>query len=393
MKKKITYFLKYNKLAYHIYFYLMSVVINILKLFVKPENNLILFNSFAGRKYDDSPKEIFQAIKNDPRFNNYNLVWALHEPNKFYIPGATVIKTDNLKYFIVTLKARAWITNSSMERGLRFKGRNTFYFNTWHGTPIKCMGNDLNDMNESFGLKKNNFCPYDSFCSQGEYETGIFSRAFNIPLERILNVGLPRNDILANYTHIMRTEIRKKLHISNDKIAVLYCPTFREYEKDENYGVISAPPMNLAKWEQELGEKYILLFRAHYEVSRVMDIKENDFIRNVTDYPSLNELIIASDILVSDYSSVFFDFSITEKPMLFFCYDYDKYALRRGMYFDIRTWINGADNEDELIRLISKTECGKSIKTRRFKDEFVNYYGTATTKCVDYIAERLNIVQ
>lgn len=121
-----------------------------------------------------------------------------------------------------------------------------------------------------------------------------------------------------------------------------------------------------------------------------MDINENDFVKNVSEYPSLNELMIVSDILISDYSSVFFDFSIMDKVMIHFTYDYDLYNTERGMYFDIRKYISGADNEDELINIISELNYfGEIEKTKKFRDKYVNYYGDATQKSVDCIYNAL----
>lgn len=115
---------------------------NTLKLFVKTDDKLILFNSFAGRKYDDSPKAIYEEMKKDPRFKDYRLVWAFHQPEKYDAPQK--IKTDSLTYFKTALAARVWVTNSSVERGLNFTGKRTLYFNTWHGTPMKKMRSDIN---------------------------------------------------------------------------------------------------------------------------------------------------------------------------------------------------------------------------------------------------------
>ena len=91
--------------------------------------------------------------------------------------------------------------------------------------------------------------------SQGHFETDVFSRSFGIPKEKFLEAGLPRNDILANYTEDQRQTIRFALGIKPDQTVILYCPTFREYDKDENLGVVMAPPIDLKKWEQELGNK------------------------------------------------------------------------------------------------------------------------------------------
>ena len=388
MKQKLVNFLKYNKVAYAVYYRVMSFCMNVLKLFIKTDDKLILFNSFAGRKYDDSPKAIFEEMRKDPRFKGYRLVWAFHQPEKYDAPQK--IKTDGLNYFKTALAARVWVTNSSVERGLNFTGKHTLYFNTWHGTPMKKMGADIDLGNTSFGAKGRNH--FDVMMSQGHFETDIFSRSFGIPKEKFLEAGLPRNDILANYTEEQRQVIRSRLGIKQDQTVILYCPTFREYDKDESLGVVMAPPMDLKKWERELREGYVLLMRAHYEVSKVMNIEENSFVRNMTDYPDLNDLFIAADVLISDYSSVFFDYSITGKPMLHFCYDYEKYSSKRGMYFDIREKISGGATEDQVIELIKSLDLTEeSQKTVSFRDEFVNFYGSAAKAAVDCIARELKV--
>ena len=388
MKQRLVNFLKYNKVAYAIYYRVMSFCMNILKLFIRTDDKLILFNSFAGRKYDDSPKAIYELMKDDSRFRDYKLVWGFHQPDKYDVPKK--IKTDGLTYFKIALAARVWVTNSSVERGLNFTGKHTLYFNTWHGTPMKKMGTDIVAGNTSFGRKTRNY--FDVMMSQGHFETDVFSRSFGIPKEKFLEAGLPRNDILANYTEEYREKIRKQLNIKPGQIVILYCPTFREYDKDESLGVVMAPPMDLKKWELELGEKYVLLLRAHYEVSKVIRIEDNNFVRNMTDYPNLNDLYIAADILISDYSSVFFDYSITGKPMLHFCYDYDKYSRKRGMYFDIREKVSGADTEDGVIKLIKGIDPEEEQKkTVAFRNQYVNFYGFAAKAAVDCIAKELKI--
>lgn len=390
MKKYLINFVKYNKNIYKIYFYILSFCINVLKLFVKPDDKLILFNSFAGRKYDDSPKVIFEHMRNDERFKDYRFVWAFHNPEKHEVVGTEKIKTDNLDYFVTALKARVWITNSSVSRGLDFKGKNTFFFNTWHGTAMKKMGTDIDSGNQSFRSKGKS--KIDIMMSQSEYDTNIFSRAFGLPKEQFLEVGLPRNDIYVLFSEDYRNEIRNKLGVNSEKKLILYCPTFREYERDENNGCVMIPPMDLRKWEEELKNEYVLLFRAHYEVAKVMDITDNDFVRNVTDYPDLSELMIASDLLLSDYSSVFFDYSIMDKPMLHFTYDYEKYASMRGMYFDIRDYVKGSNSEDKLISLIKKLDEDDAIKdTVEFRNKYVTQYGNAGKQAVDCIANELNL--
>jgi len=388
MKNKLVTRVKSSKLLYNIYFFVMNFLIGILKLFVKPDDNLILINSFGGKKYDDSPKELYEAMLKDERFQKYRFVWAFHEPDKFDVQGAEKIKSDTLTYFKTALKARCWISNSGIERGLSFKGREVFYFNTWHGTPIKKMGSDISGENKSFKSKaKKN--PVDIMTAQSDFEADIFSRVFNIPRENFLMCGLPRNDILANYTNKQREEIKAKLGLPKDKKVILYAPTFREFERDSMRNCVLKPPMNLDKWECELGDEYCLLFRAHYEVGKIMNISDNEFVRNMTTYPNLNELMIVADVLVSDYSSIFFDFSIMDKPMLHFTYDYEAYSTKRGMYFDIRDELSGSDNEDGVIELI---KCSSDAsKTIQFRNNYVNYFGSSTSKAVDCIYKNIKV--
>ena len=364
----------------------MNFLIGILKFFVKPDDNLILINSFGGKKYDDSPKELYEAILKDERFQKYRFVWAFHEPNKFDVQGAEKIKSDTLTYFKTALMARCWISNSGIERGLSFKGKKVFYFNTWHGTPIKKMGSDISDENQSFRTKtKKN--PVDIMTAQSDFEADIFSRVFNIPRENFLMCGLPRNDVLANYTSKQREEIKAKLGLPQNKKVILYAPTFREFERDSMQNCVLKPPMNLDKWERELGDEYCILFRAHYEVGKVMNIYDNEFVRNMTTYPNLNELMIVADVLVSDYSSIFFDFSIMDKPMLHFTYDYEAYSTKRGMYFDIRDELPGSDNEDGVIQLLKREN--DTSRTIHFRNKYVNYSGKAVDSSLDCIWEKI----
>lgn len=388
MKKGIVNLLKYNKTVYKVYYYAMNICLAALGKIVRTDNKLILFNSYAGRKYDDSPKAIFEEMREDVRFKGYRFVWAFHEPDRFVVEGAEKIKTDSFLYFKTALSARVWVTNSSVERGLRFKKKNTFYLNTWHGTPIKKMGSDIATDNQSFGSKGKNRT--DVMNTQSYFEADVYSQCFGIPRNHFLEVGLPRNDALVKYSVEEREEIRRKLGLPADKMVILYCPTFREYEKDENLGVVLAPPMNLNIWKRELADKYILLFRAHYEVSRIMEIQENNFVRNMTDYPILNDLMIASDILISDYSSIFFDYSIMDKCMLHFTYDFSKYEEKRGMYFDIRVYISGADNEKDLIDILKKMTFEDEVeRTKLFREQYMNFYGDATRQTVNCIADHI----
>jgi len=168
------------------------------------------------------------------------------------------------------LSARVWITNSSVERGLSFTGKHTFYLNTWHGTPIKKMGTDIAADNTSFSAKNNvqqQESNVDIMLAQGVYEADIFSRVFQIKRDKFAIVGLPRNDALVsrnNREQIMI--IKSKLGLPQDKTIILYAPTYREYSKDESNNVVAQLPIHFNDWKKKLGDNFVVLFRAHYEV-------------------------------------------------------------------------------------------------------------------------------
>ena len=144
-------------------------------MFIKIDDRLILINSFGGKKYDDSPKVLYEAMLNDSRFDDYKLVWAFSDPTIYNIPNS--IQIDSLKYFVTALKAKCWISNSGIERGLNFKNKRTFYFNTWHGSPIKKMGSDVSSSNKSFKGKGRNTT--NIMTAQSEFEIDVFSKVFN----------------------------------------------------------------------------------------------------------------------------------------------------------------------------------------------------------------------
>lgn len=390
IKRRLFYIVKYSFIVYSVYYIVGTLVLRLLKFFIKPDDKLILFSSFGGRKFDDSPKVLYELMLKDKRFGDYKLIWAFTNPDEVELSEDRKIKCDTLNYYVTALKARAWITNSSIERGLSFKGKNTFYFNTWHGTPLKKMGADISIDNQSFKSKAKN-C-YDVFLVQGEYEADIFSRVFTIEREKIRLIGLPRNDILIQYTNKYQLELREKLGIPVGKKVILYAPTFREYEKTEDLECKLTVPMNLEYWKERLGMDYILLFRAHYEVAKSMEITDDDFVREMSAYPQLEDLMIVSDMLVSDYSSIFFDYSVMHKPMYCFAYDYERYASERGMYFDIRDYISATDNEVDLLSMLTKgNDFEAQEKSNVFQKKYVTAYGLATKLSIDIIAKEMGL--
>lgn len=394
MNKSLINIVKYSKFIYSIYFYLGSFLLRVLRFFVTTDEKLIVFVSFGGRKYDDSPRCIYEKMIEDDRFKSYHFVWAFMDPQKFAIPVGEVVKIDTLHYYLLLLKARCWITNSSVERGLSFSGKHTYYLNTWHGTPIKKMGIDVTSNNKSFGTKsKESYL--NVMLAQGQYDIDIFSHAYNIPQRKFCLIGLPRNDELVNKAlfSFIRQQVCNRLEVPINKQIILYAPTFREYTKDKFGNPTVDIPINVEKWSSSLSDRYVVLFRAHYEITKKLNVEDSPFWKDVSTYGNLNELMIASDLLISDYSSIFFDYAILEKPMLCFAYDYEDYRKNRGLYFDIRKELMCAklQTEDDLINeLLQVNSSERILITQTFKEKYIQECGNASIRALDLIMSELN---
>lgn len=388
MKKKLVSFLKYCKPVYLIYYYLGTWFFNFIRLFVRTDDRLILFNSFGGKFFNDSPKAVYDRMIQDPRFTDCRFVWAFEKPEAYQIPKGEKIRTDTFRYFVTAMKARCWVTNSSLERGLGLRGKHTYFVNTWHGTPLKKMGSDLAQDNTSF--KSKNSWNMDLLTTQSAYESEIFTRVFELASGVCQITGLPRNDELGRADERQRSQIRERLGLTEKERVILYAPTFREYEKNSARECIFAPPVSWERWQEVLGENTVILVRAHYEALQAMHLSQEERVLDMSDYPSLNELMIASDVLISDYSSVFFDYSILEKPMICFAYDYDQYEQKRGMYFDIRSWLDWGSDQEAVLHILGNLENQEfwksSVeKTRAFKRRFVENSGHAVDAVLDRI--------
>ncbi len=375
-------FLKRNKVAYALYFYSSSLFINFVKLFLKPDDKLLLFVCYGGRHYSDSTKVIYEAMLKDERFKGYKKVWAFTNPEKYPFIANT-INIDSFEYIKTALKARCWITNVMIERALDFRGINTFYFHTTHGVLVKLDGNDAKGKKNFKSLAK---CKIDCILAQSEYEKKVIMSMLGIASDKVKILGFPKNDILVKHDEKYRKEIRRKLGIPENKKAVLYAPTFRE-EDD----FIERFDIDITLWKNILGDDYVLLYRAHPIVKS--SYKNNDsFFIDTTPYEVVEDIMIAADILVSDYSGIIFAFCLMDKPIFLWTYDYDIYNEVRGLYFDIRKELPYHEGEAELLDMIKHSD-SKEIVNKYvipFREKYASEYGNGTKNSLNEIYEHIS---
>ena len=376
-KAKIDYALKHNMFLNKIFNIFFSAFFKIIGCFVKIDKKSILFSGL-NKKYNDSPKAIYEKIMDNPFFADYKFYWSLDDFNTS-IPGNCIkIKPDSWSYFITALKCKYWIACVNIERSLHFKKKKTIYLNTWHGTPIKTVGNSASKRADF------NFSNIDFFCCAGEYEKAIYIKDFRLKPSSLINTGLPRNDALYSVNEEEIGLIRERIGIPVDKKVILYAPTWRDSnDKGKTYSI--KPPIDLSKWEKLLGDNYVILLRTHPFTNQLLGVEFNSFVRDFSGYPSMNDLLKVADILISDYSATIFDYSILERPIVCFGYDCDSYAKDRGLYLDIEKELPSGvmKNEDEVLsKILSINYKEESLKTKRFKDKYLKYGGKAATECI-----------
>lgn len=362
--------------------------------FVPVQKKTIIFNSFGGRSFNDSPKALYDEICKRPEFDDWRLIWAFVDPSKYNIPRGDKVKIDTYAFFKALLFSRVWIGNSGTDRGIGLKLKRNIRVDTWHGTPLKKICGEEHTGN--FAVKPGDYkgqIDGDTIrCAQSAFDQKIFARVFHATKESILLSDLPRNDELLRYTKDTLYHIKQSIGIDTNKKVILYTPTYREYlinEKHENY---IAPPMNLQKWENRLKQDYVLLIRAHYTISSALSIVENDFVRDVSKYPSVNDLYAISDMMISDYSSTYFDYAILDRPMLCFAYDLEEYEEKRGLYMNLLESLPCEidDNEDDLIdRILNIDIENASSKTKEFHQKYAPYAGNACITVINEVLKRL----
>lgn len=318
---------------------------------VKPDEKTVFFQSFNGKTYGCSPKAVYEYMIRQKEFSDWKFIWAFADDEQHKDleknPNTTVIKQQKMEYEHAMASAKYWITNYRIPDYIWPK-ENQVYVQCWHGTPLKRLGYDLQTSENAIDSIQEIRQKYDMdakkftyILSPSKFSSEKFSSAWNLKgtnmEHKIMEVGYPRNDILHNHNANDIMAIKEKLHLPSDKKVILYAPTWRDNQHTSGVGFTYDLNVDFGKLQEELGEEYVILFRVHYLVASHFSFEEyKGFIYDVSSYDDINHLYLIADLLITDYSSVFFDYGILKKPMLFYMYDLDDYKDSiRGFYFGI----------------------------------------------------------
>lgn len=371
------------------------------------DDKLIIFESFMAKRYADSPRAIYEYMLKDPAYKDYKFVWAFWATvmdEYMWLNNnerTRVIQYGTEEYYKLFATAGYWVVNSRIVDAIDIREGQT-YLQCWHGTPLKRLGFDIevagdNSIHTKEGLCKHykiDAMKYTYMVSPSAFCTEKFRSAFALKdvgrEDIIIEEGYPRNDFLVNYKQEDVDRVKKELGIPEDKKVILYAPTWRDNQHVSGTGYVFESPIDFDNLKKELGDEYVILFRPHYFIANAFDFsKYEGWVYNAADYPDINDLYIISDILITDYSSVFFDYSILRRPILFYMYDLKYYQdTVRGFYISLDE-LPGPIVEEEQD-LVDKLKTVKDwTKGKEYKDKYDTFSGKFTYLDDGHASERV----
>lgn len=313
--------------------------------------DLVFFESFLGKAYAGNPRYIYEALlKQRP---DLRCVWSYDGDQT--IPGdPIVVNRRSPDYYRYLAQARFRVNNVIFS--VHGKKEETLYIQTWHGTPLKKIAFDVErpqvDARENFYKES---AAWSVLLSANAYSTDIFRRAFRYQ-GAILETGYPLTDPLLD-SHLDRARHVEALGLPLNKRFVLYAPTWRDHKPIGDWQYALDLQLELDVVSQGLPADHVLLIKAHHLVSESLDPRALP--QNVIDLShidDISQLCVVADVLITDYSSVFFDFAVTGRPILFYCYDLALYAENlRGFYLDVHKELPGpiVETTERLVALLN----------------------------------------
>ena len=356
MKKKIL----------NVLFKLYKLTFTIVGIILPKDKKLVIFESFLGKQYSDNPRAIYEYMRTHNL--GYKMYWSVDKQHlkQFKNMDMKYARRFTIKWLFVMTRAKYWVTNSRLPLWIP-KSKNTVYLQTWHGTPLKRLavdmdkvympGTDTKKYKENFTKEASK---WDYLVSPNAYSSKIFRQAFQFD-KTMIESGYPRNDFLINANNDETIYgIKKKSNLPRDKKVILYAPTWRDNQYYELGRYKFDIQLNLQRMKAELGEDYIIVLRLHYLVAENLDLTNCEgFVYDFSAHEDIRELYLIADLLITDYSSVFFDYANMKRPMLFYVYDIDDYRDNlRGFYFDFESEAPGplVKTTGQIIDEIKKIE-------------------------------------
>ena len=359
------------------------------KLKYKVDDKTIFFEVYDGRNYTCSPKAIYEKMLTMKEFKDFKFIWAFNDPSKHDVmkdKRLVIVKTNTKDYYKYISSSKYWIVNSIMDECIT-KKKGQIYVQCWHGTPLKRLRYDievngavLNTIEEIRKRNDRDARKFDYFISPSKYCTEKFTSAFNLialgKKDIIIEEGYPRNDSLFNRNKKDVDKIKEKLGIPKDKKVICYLPTFRDNQHTSGVGYTYNLAIDFDSLKKRFGKDYVILFKPHYFIANKIDLsKYKNFVYNVANYDEINDIYLASDLLITDYSSVFFDYANLNRLVMFYMYDFDDYKNNLRDFYISLDELPGpiTKTQKELEKYISNIDKSNSeykTKYKKFNDKY-----------------------
>jgi CDP-glycerol glycerophosphotransferase len=351
------------------------------------DRDKIVFSCFNARTYGDNLKPISEKL-HEMR-PQAKIVWMFRNPasKRALVPDYVVLRDPiSLAGLREYATARVWVDNFTLPRYLKRRIGSQFYLNTWHGD--RAFKKIAYDAFPERRLRIEETC--DLMLAGSEFGKRMMRSAFRFEGE-LLAAGGPRNDILVKNDPSRKAAIREKLGVPERARLLIYCPTFRDSTRLQAFHCPIDLESALDALEKRTGDKWLCLFRAHQLAKGGLDLKGGGRLLDVTGYEDMADLLLASDALVTDYSSAAMDFALTGRPIFLYQDDIDQYVARdRRLYFDIAdSPFLAARDMPGLLALIEKTDDPAARENCAAIADFFGFIetGRATERVCERIAQ------
>jgi CDP-glycerol glycerophosphotransferase len=351
----------------------------------------VVFESHLGAQYSDNPKYVHRALRESGL--PHQAIWSYSGSTRGFPADAKLVKRDSWAYYRALARAQFWVDNQGFPAGLS-KRPQTTYIQTWHGSAFKRMGFDEPAVKQGARHEHERLhtmiSRFDGFVVRSEHDVRTLIKGLGATAEP-LRIGYPRNDpLVTGGDPDEQAELRRRLGLEDDdRTVVLYAPTFRTDDNGRPAARFDIP-FDLERFAREFGSSHVLLVRAHYLSTAVVPPGLHGTVIDVSGIHDVTPLMLLADALITDYSSVMFDYALLDRPMIFYTPDADDYVTRqRGAYFDLRQDAPGPVVGDEagLFTLLGELEGGRrdhAGRRRRFVERFGEYdTGTAAKAIVE----------
>ena len=334
------------------------------------DHGLVVFEANMGKIYGDSPKYVYEAMRRT--HPHLKAVWVLPKGHPPPHPDVRLVRRGTGAYMHALARAAYWVDNQTFPRYVR-KRPGQRYLQTWHGIPLKKMGRDKLGERLPKQLPDRGTGAWDELVVPNPYFEQTFVPAFDYR-KGLVRYGTPRNDVLVDGSLTVE-QARRELDLPLGARVILYAPTFRE--DNSNRRVPVTVPFDIAALLESFDDDTYVLLRPHYLNRISVPATARHRTLDVSKVEDVNLLYVASDILITDYSSVMFDYALLRRPIVFFTYDYTEYLASRGTYFDLIDAAPGplARTTDELVAAVHEVVATPGRYAAKYEEFRASYCG------------------